>query len=409
MVLHKYHNATSTRIPDRLRQIIINSGTTLSESAVKLETDAKFDSFKWYNSVIQQWHTAFLLLVEVFVFPNRKEADRIWSIVDHVFQPDLSLTRVQKARSILAAVRDRAGEYRNLRRLREPVSMRNRLKTNLPARGRIRGPEMIQPEVQLSRQTSEIDPSHGTYATATQLLPPQQQSIPRQMLGVGSSTSSVSGASESWTFDTPYNYYVREENRASIPRDSNNAAVTPSPQHLGIQHSAEPSPGSSSQLTESWPPNFSTVQDATFRYNMNAVSPPVVSPSPPTFDLNSPLDMNAVYGNSAMGVVSGQFIPQGQPQTGTNVGGNLAGNTTKYDTSQANGFGMSSEMTAQQISYPGQMSAAQIHAEWNPKQRQPPVTKQQDIPMLDIDWSEWDKLFPVEVNNGELDLPSTMV
>lgn len=33
------------------------------------------------------------------------------------------------------------------------------------------------------------------------------------------------------------------------------------------------------------------------------------------------------------------------------------------------------------------------------------ISGNQDIPMLDIDWTEWDKLFPLEMNNGELDMP----
>ena len=41
-------------------------------------------------------------------------------------------------------------------------------------------------------------------------------------------------------------------------------------------------------------------------------------------------------------------------------------------------------------------------ATWAPQQ---PMPNPQDMPMLDIDWSEWDKLFPLEVNNGDLDLP----
>ena len=47
---------------------------------------------------------------------------------------------------------------------------------------------------------------------------------------------------------------------------------------------------------------------------------------------------------------------------------------------------------------------AKIHAAWDPAQtHQAPNTS--DTPMLDIDWSEWDKLFPLEMNNGDLDLP----
>ena len=150
MILHKFHNATATRIPDRLRQIIISSGTQFSENAVRLEREPIFAQWRWNCGSYQQWHTAFLLLMEIFMYPNRREANRIWAICDYAFEPDMSLGRAQKARSIMAAIRDRAAAYRNLRKMREPVSMQNRLATRLPARGKIRGPDLIVPKDEVS-------------------------------------------------------------------------------------------------------------------------------------------------------------------------------------------------------------------------------------------------------------------
>src|SRR5271156_5791100 len=47
-VLHRYHNSVSVRIPDRLRQIIITSGTRLTEDAIKLETLPELKPWRWY-------------------------------------------------------------------------------------------------------------------------------------------------------------------------------------------------------------------------------------------------------------------------------------------------------------------------------------------------------------------------
>jgi Fungal specific transcription factor domain len=127
MVLHRYHNSVWIRIPDRLRQIILSTGTQQMEDAMRLETDPALQLWTWYCGAYQQWHTAFLLLVEVFSFPMRREADRIWHILDYVFEPDPSMTREQKARSILSALRDRSGAYREFRKIRAPVNMISRI------------------------------------------------------------------------------------------------------------------------------------------------------------------------------------------------------------------------------------------------------------------------------------------
>jgi hypothetical protein len=76
MVLHRYHNSVISSMPDRLRSIMVASGTTLLEMSVTLDTHPEFRHWSWYSGALQQYHTAFLLLMEVFVYPNRKEADR---------------------------------------------------------------------------------------------------------------------------------------------------------------------------------------------------------------------------------------------------------------------------------------------------------------------------------------------
>lgn len=411
MILHKFHNATSTRIPDRLRQIIISSGTKLLESAVKLDIDPKFECFKWYNSALQQWHTAFLLLVEVFAFPNRKEADRIWSVADHVFEPDLTLTRVQKARSILGAVRDRAAAYRNLRKMREPISMRNRLSTSLPARSRIRGPDMIVPAGQDSAWGSQCEsvyhadkrPSHAsqrqflerkesaqTFSNST----PGASTLPR------TSSSSQSEGADSWNVDSPFTYFVH--NKRGLPEalaNQNSLSAATSPPNFGIQHQGEPSPSGSSQLTEQWPPSIINVQQAVYRYSQSAKSPPhAVSPT----DYSS--SPSAMYGNSAMGLVSGQYMPE------RNSNSAPATSVVSRGIGQASSVGSAISPELTDTNTPNFSAAinttdpGKAHATRSPVQTHQALNTS-DIPMLDIDWSEWDKLFPLEMNSGDLDLP----
>lgn len=396
MILHKFHNATTTRIPDRLRQVLIGSGTKISESAVRLDIDPKFEPYKWYNTALQQWHTAFLLLVEVFVFPNRKEADRIWSVADHVFEPDLTLGRVQKARSIIGAVRDRAAAYRNVRKMREPVSMRNRLNTNLPARARIRGPDMIVPaDMAIASDQSE---TQRIYALDRNMMndPLQTNSglnVPFTTVQAPSpDTNSSQAPSGDWTVDEPQTLFAKTFGQANL-------AETP-PFHNGAQHAGEPSPSNSSHLTEQWPPNISNVQHTTYHYNSSSFSPPQSAYSPPN-QHGSP----SAYGNTAAGLMSGMFVPAANPSLTPNP------SLMTYGTSPSVAGPRSPEMPtrngvpngASQLAMMGMIGSGKVsNAAWGPQQA---VPNMQDVPMLEIDWTEWDKMFPLEINNGDLDMP----
>lgn len=405
MILHKFHNATSTRIPDRLRQIIITSGTKLLESAVKLDVDPQFDTFKWYGTALQQWHTAFLLCIEVFVFPNRKEADRIWSVVDHVFEPDLNLTRVQKARSILGAVRDRAAAYRNVRKMKEPVSMRNRLVTNLPARGRIRGPDMIVPADKPNLQ-NEAPASRSIYSQSDR-VPSNGQAQPSNSIDsilnpsaqvLNSSGSDMNmAANSSWSMDAPFTSFVGGVNHhraySQVQSNQTDHSANTSPLYNGTQHTGEPSPSASSQYTEPWPPSITNPQQAT--YTLQHSSPPQSETSPSAYPGSPP----PMYGNSALGVLSGQYMP--------NPNNHLSPNPTAMgysSTAPSVGQPASPEPAAQMnnVNSAMQFNPMPQNTAWGPTE----VTAGgQDMPMLDIDWTEWDKLFPLEMNNGELDAP----
>ncbi|MCJ1386821.1 hypothetical protein MMC17_009949 [Xylographa soralifera] len=134
MILHRYHNSVAVRIPDRLRQIILTSGTELLESAILLETHRPLAPWAWYSGAIQQYQVAFLLLGEVWAYPMRKESDRIWRCLDFVFEPPADLTRDQKARLILTEIRDRLGVYSQARKLRAPTGMLQRIGMSPPRR-----------------------------------------------------------------------------------------------------------------------------------------------------------------------------------------------------------------------------------------------------------------------------------
>lgn len=130
ILLHKFYNSWASKMPDRIVQIIVNTGAQQLEDAVTLETSPELQPWRWYSRAYHNFHTAFLLLVDVSINPLRREADRIWRSLDYVyefkeeFQPQ-NLTRAQiiehrckKAHWILCQLRDRMRVYRTLRRIK---------------------------------------------------------------------------------------------------------------------------------------------------------------------------------------------------------------------------------------------------------------------------------------------------
>lgn len=130
ILLHKYYNSWQAKMPDRIVQLIINTGAQQLEDAVTLETSPDLRPWIWYSRAYHNFHTAFLLLVDVTTHPLRREADRIWRCLDYVYEikddyQSQNLTRGQiiehrrkKAHMIMCQFRDRMRVYRALRRIK---------------------------------------------------------------------------------------------------------------------------------------------------------------------------------------------------------------------------------------------------------------------------------------------------
>jgi hypothetical protein len=123
MVLHRYHTSVVSPMPDRLRKIMTASGTITLETAVALETLPEVRNWAWYAGALQQYHSAFLLLVEVFIYPNIKEADRIWACLDYIYECDPHEHRAIKARTVLSELQRKTAVYQSMRGMRAPVVM----------------------------------------------------------------------------------------------------------------------------------------------------------------------------------------------------------------------------------------------------------------------------------------------
>lgn len=106
---------------------MLASGTTTIEMAVLLETVPDFRPWAWYGGALNQYHTAFLLLMEVYVYPHRKEADRIWACLDYIFECEPRESRQVKGKKILGELQQKTAIYQNMRGMRAPVVMEKHL------------------------------------------------------------------------------------------------------------------------------------------------------------------------------------------------------------------------------------------------------------------------------------------
>ena len=251
MVLHRYMTNSSQKVPERLANLTIHSGLLSMENAVAMERIPELKQWRWYNGAYQQWHVAFLLLSVVHGKPNIPHAERIWNIIDFVFEPELSLSRAQKARAIIMAVRDRTAVYQDLRRIRIPASMKGGLSTE--RRAFKRSPE--------NKEQTKTSTSSDTAAQ------------------INSDAADLRFSSDQpWSFDTAATMYA--EAKYLLPMspsvETANSQVQPAP--LGKQspsHSPPPWPEvvhasphqhidfqspSDSGTNDSWPPLISADQ-----------------------------------------------------------------------------------------------------------------------------------------------------
>lgn len=143
-VLHRHLIGVSVRIPDRLRQILLLTAIQQLENSIELETSLELQDWSWYVGAFQQYHPALFLLIEVTMYPTRREAHRIWRCLDYIYEvpslpprsgsdadrgippKELIEYRHRKGVFILTQVRDRMNKYRNSRKLRIPVRMRDK-------------------------------------------------------------------------------------------------------------------------------------------------------------------------------------------------------------------------------------------------------------------------------------------
>jgi len=126
-VLHRYLFSTTTKMPDRLRQVLIEAGLAQMENAIALETTPSLAPWSWYKGAFNQYHSALLLMVEVYAYPMRKDAAKIWKCLDYIFDIPPHLSPKQKAELVITDLRDRMEIFHQMRRVRATTQMEARV------------------------------------------------------------------------------------------------------------------------------------------------------------------------------------------------------------------------------------------------------------------------------------------
>ncbi len=126
-VLHRYLFSTTQRMPDRLRQILIEAGVSSMEHTVAWDTRPELAKWAWYRGALNQYHQALLLMVEVYAYPMRKDAARIWKCLDYIFDIPPHLSPKQKAELVITDLRDRMQVFHEMRKVKTTTQMEERI------------------------------------------------------------------------------------------------------------------------------------------------------------------------------------------------------------------------------------------------------------------------------------------
>lgn len=81
------------------------------ETALQIDSDPQLTQWSWYTEAYHQYHAILFPLTRVCLDPGLPEADRLMTLVDHVFGPSPMSTVQQRATSILRALREYLQTY----------------------------------------------------------------------------------------------------------------------------------------------------------------------------------------------------------------------------------------------------------------------------------------------------------
>lgn len=87
----------------------MKAALTVAESGAAIENTPTLHPFAWYASAYQQYHSVFLLLVEMYRDPSLKDSSRIQKVIDDTFGPCYGMDLAQRCGELLWRIKEGLG------------------------------------------------------------------------------------------------------------------------------------------------------------------------------------------------------------------------------------------------------------------------------------------------------------
>jgi hypothetical protein len=123
-VLQKYLSNDRHKMPERLRQIVISAAIMTLEHSQNIEQQPVLSTWAWYVGALHQYHTALLILNEMYALPYTPALEqRAWRVLDFVFGLGPGMTNTEKTRAVLEELMNKMQVYQSVKRWRAPKDM----------------------------------------------------------------------------------------------------------------------------------------------------------------------------------------------------------------------------------------------------------------------------------------------
>jgi hypothetical protein len=250
MILHRYATSPGKPMPERLRKILLSSGVQQVECAIIIETAPAVAKWSWVLGALHQYHSAILLLSELYATPEHYFEDRIWDTLDYVFELPPDLTRREKATSVFQEIVQKSEYFHSLRRVRTPKKLEDELAAHLKEHG-IR--QQAHPQIPQQEQQRQQDQSQQEQQKHHQQQQQPQHHQHQQHPSI-SSTATDSTASrprfrqdaipslefKNFTFIPEVQYYAATAGRSSTSPQDTSGRILPLGGHEVIQNNVKP-------------------------------------------------------------------------------------------------------------------------------------------------------------------------
>ncbi|KAF1843909.1 uncharacterized protein K460DRAFT_291176 [Cucurbitaria berberidis CBS 394.84] len=124
LLLQKYLSSDRSKMPDRLRQVIMSSSIMILEHSMTIEQQPALSMWSWYIGALHQYHVALLLISELYAGPRELAIEqRVWKGLDFAFDLSSGTSNLEKVRIVLEDLIGKTQIYASMKGVRVPNQM----------------------------------------------------------------------------------------------------------------------------------------------------------------------------------------------------------------------------------------------------------------------------------------------